>query len=125
MGRDHEQPSRPEAPKKVDESWKTSVDKEKDLNSDTGEAGDPQPPEPNFHFFVSTLGMQTLVALGEIPNPATHEKKTDVGQARYLIDLIQMLSDKTKGNLSKDEEAMIQDLLYQLRMKFVEKTQNS
>ena len=114
------------ASKKVDESWKESMHKEKGAPEEAEEASERAesiPLEPNFPFFISTLGMQALIALGEIPNPSTGEKKTDTTHARYLIDVIQMLSDKTKGNLSKEEESVLRDLLYELQMKFVERTQ--
>ena len=67
--------------------------------------------------------MQALLALGEIPHPTTGEKKTDLAQSSYLINVIQMLQDKTKGNISEDEAAMVKDLLYELRVKFVQKTE--
>ena len=123
MGDDHEHSSGPTASKKVDESWKESVRKEKGPTEEIGEPEAAIPPAPNFPFFISTIGMQALAALGEIPDPATGEKKVNTTQAQYLIDVIQMLSDKTKGNLSKEEEPMMRDLLYELQMKFVEKTQ--
>ncbi len=123
MGDDHEHSSGSAASKKVDESWKESVHKEKGGAEEIGEREAVVPPAPNFPFFISTIGMQALAALGEIPDPATGEKKINTTQAQYLIDVIQMLSDKTKGNLSKEEESMMRDLLYELQMKFVEKTQ--
>ena len=123
MGDDHEHSSDPTARKKVDESWKEAIHKEKGGAEEIGEREEAFPPEPDFPFFVSTIGMQALAALGEIPDPASGEKKINTTQAQYLIDVIQMLSAKTKGNLSKEEEAMMRDLLYQLQMKFVEKTQ--
>ena len=106
----------------MDESWKHSVEKEKN----TGAV--PQEPEPSnteadFPGFVSTLAMQTLVALGEIPHPQTGQPHPDLPQARYLIDVIQLLSDKTKGNLSVEEAAELKTLLYELRVKFVKKSQ--
>ena len=108
--------------KKVDESWKNSIQKERE-SLPTEPEQEPPVPEPNFPFFISTLGMQALLALGEIPDPATGEKKADLAQAKYLIDIIQMLSEKTKGNLSEEESQIVKDLLYDLRVKFVKKAQ--
>lgn len=114
--------------KKVDESWKNSVQQEKG-----GPAAVPAPAEAPqedvpaaesaFVFFLSSLGLQTLVALGEIPNPATSLKTVDLNQARYLIDTLSMLSDKTRGNLTPDEAAVMKDLLFELRTKFVAHTE--
>ena len=122
--------------KKVDESWKDSVHKEKTTSepkappraqeaAPTPAGGEPA--ESNFSFFISTLGMQVLAALGLIPDPATGLEKTgitpqDLAHAKYLIDIIQMLTEKTKGNLTPEEAAMIEDMLYELRVKFVEKS---
>ena len=81
-----------------------------------------QPIQMTFPFFLSSLGMQALVALGQIENPITKKKEPDMAQARYMIDIIQMLKDKTKGNVTPEEDRMMEDLLYQLRMVYVEKT---
>ena len=108
--------------KKVDESWKESVQKEKGLFSEESPVAQ-QAPESDFLGFVSTLAMQVMMALGEIPHPETQEAQQDLPQAQYLIDIIQLLSDKTKGNLSPQEEAALKNLLYELRLKFVKKTQ--
>ncbi len=119
------------AEKKVDESWKDTVDKEKHVAAPRNTAPQEEPPrneapDTSFPFFISTLGMQALAALGAIPDPATGKEKkelttADLGHAKYLIDIIQMISEKTKGNLSKEETAMLEGLLYELRLKFVEK----
>ena len=107
--------------KKVDESWKHSVEKEKQAQA-TPEESAPAA-EADFLGFVSTLAMQALMALGEMPNPQTGQAQPDLPQARYLIDVIQILSDKTKGNLSAEETAELKTLLYELRVKFVKKSQ--
>ena len=120
MAENHEPASEFQVKKKVDESWKSSVIKEKSAPT-TADSETPVP-EADFAAFVSTLGLQALVALGEIPDAAEQKKKINRPYAQYFIDLIQMLSDKTQGNLSSEEEAMMQNLLYELRMKFVEKS---
>ena len=114
--------------KKVDESWKDSISKEKEFLSPETEKGAAEQEkmtaaEASFSFFLSTLGMQALTALGEIANPSTGEKSVELDQAKYLIDIIQMLSEKTKNNLSAEENSMMDGLLYELRLKFVQKSQ--
>lgn len=106
--------------KKVDESWKDNIEKEK--GSESHEEPESVPDEPSFSSFLSTLGMQAFFSLGEFQDPASPEIKTDLVQAKYLIDVIQILSDKTKGNLSEEEGRMVKELLYGLKMKFVEKS---
>ncbi len=98
--------------KKVDESWKSSVEKEKRSPATPSEESAPSQ-EIGFLGFVSTLAMQALTAMDE-PN---------LPQARYLIDIVQLLSEKTKGNLSPEEAAELKTLLYELRVKFVKKSQ--
>jgi len=118
--------------KKVDESWKNAVEKEKSTAfSRPGPAEqkpaeeDPAPPaagKPDFLYFVSGLGMQVLAALGELPDEAGLSKPADLEQAKYLIDILEMLAVKTKGNLGAEEKSTLDDLLYQLRIKFVQKS---
>jgi len=107
-----------EKDKKVDESWKNSVEKEK---TEVPEEETMHIPEANFGFFITTLGIQVAIALGEIPNPITNKTEENLDQAKYLIDTLEMLQEKTKNNLSKEEENLLSGLLYDFRMKFVQK----
>jgi len=72
-----------------------------------------------FALFISSLGMQTLMHLGEITNPLTEKKEKNLTQAKQTIDIISMLGDKSKGNLTEDESKLLDNLLYELRMKYV------
>ena len=109
-------------PKKVDESWKDSVRKERETVTEGPAA--PVVPDADLLSFISTLAMQALSALGEMKKGASDEpQKTDLVQAKYLIDIIQMLSEKTRGNLTEEETNELNTLLYELRMRFVRKTQ--
>lgn len=119
------EPSPAFIPKRVDESWKDSVRKEKETTAQKPPVESPPAEESEFLTFLSTLAMQTLMALGEIPNPATGRAQADAAQAQYLIDVLQMLSDKTKGNLSEVETSEMKTILYQLRLKFVQKSQEA
>ena len=74
-------------------------------------------------MFLSSLSMQALVALGEMAHPATGLAQEDPEQARYLIDVLGVLHEKTQSNLTQEEAALLDGLLYELRMKYVEKTQ--
>jgi hypothetical protein len=106
--------------KNIDESWKEQVDKEK------GEAKDKQaftPPEVDFKFFATTLAIQASMALGQIPNPASNKAEVDLGQARFLIDTLGMLKEKTKGNLTPEEERLLENFLYDLRMIYLSHSQ--
>lgn len=77
--------------------------------------------EPNFNLFVSGLSMQTLIFLGEIDNPITHKKEENLDQAKYIIDTLVMLKEKTKGNLTANEANLLDNVLYELRVKYTAK----
>lgn len=116
--------------KKVDESWKQSVEKEKSVHPDLQSAPETASEKPNipsnkaFSYLISTLSMQALAALGEMPGaPEEPAGEADLDQAKYLIDTLEMLEQKTRGNLSAQEAVLIQNALYELRVKFVQKTQ--
>jgi len=77
-------------------------------------------PEVNFSSFLLSLSSSTLLHLGEISDPQSGAKKKDLGLAKQSIDIITLLKDKTKGNLTQEEEKLLDHLLYDLRMRFVE-----
>ena len=107
-----------EKDKKIDESWKETVEKEKQIPLEKSEA---EIPEASFSFFITTLGIQAAIALGEIPNPITNKTEENIEQAKYLIDTLDMLKEKTKNNLSKEETQILDNLLYDFHIKFVAK----
>ena len=108
-----------EEEKKIDESWKEKVDKEKEESKKE----EIIPPKVDFSLFITTLSMQAMIALGEASNPVTNKKELDLNQAKFLIDTLGILEKKTKGNLSKDEENLLENLLYELRMQYVSKSE--
>ncbi|MDD4012671.1 MAG: DUF1844 domain-containing protein [Candidatus Omnitrophica bacterium] len=73
----------------------------------------------DFNAFLSGLMAEALVAMGIVKNPLTGKNSKNMGHARIVIDTIEMLKDKTKGNLSADEDGNITNVLHQLRMMFV------
>lgn len=73
----------------------------------------------DLRSFFSSLSMQVLAALGEIPNPATQAREVNLEQAKYLIDLLGVLQDKTRGNLTTEESRLLEEMLYELRMRYV------
>lgn len=76
--------------------------------------------EITFSTFVVGLSTQALLHLGEIPDPATGQHARDLTGAQQLIDILGMLQEKTRGNLGPDEQGLIQAILFDLRMKYVE-----
>ncbi len=83
---------------------------------------DQQLPEPSFQILVSTFATQAMVGLGQMPNPVTNEATEDLEQAKFAIDTLTILEQKTKGNLSDEEEKFLSDILYQLRMVYISKS---
>lgn len=76
--------------------------------------------EPTLSTLLLSLSTQALMHLGEIPDLSTGAPQRDLGAARSIIDLIAVLQEKTRGNLDADEAALLERILYDLRMRFVE-----
>ena len=130
-------------PKRVDESWKSQVEQEKVKQAAAAPApaaGTPPgqtaaapassaaaAPAPagdqRFEALMSSLAMEAFIHLGEVPHPSTNRTEPNLPQAKYVIDMLGMLELKTKGNLSPAESQQLGEYLYQLRMRYVEKTQ--
>jgi hypothetical protein len=83
-------------------------------------AGGAPIPEMTFTTFVVSLSTEALALLGEIPDPASGQRRPDLGAAQQVIDIIGILRDKTRGNLDSDEAHLIEAILFDLRMKYVE-----
>lgn len=73
-----------------------------------------------FSTFVLGLSTQALLHLGEIPNPVTRAVERDLEAARQVIDILGILKDKTRSNLEPGEEALLDSVLYDLRLRFVD-----
>ena len=76
-------------------------------------------PQASFSQFIQGLHLQVVMALGQMSNPVTNETSKNLGHARYLIDMLDILEDKTKGNLDEDEARLLGNILYDVRMRFV------
>jgi Domain of unknown function (DUF1844) len=81
--------------------------------------------ELTFATFMVGLSTQALVHLGEIPEPHSGKVEGDLRAAEQVIDIIAMLSEKTRGNLDADEAQLIETILFELRMKYVERARQS
>lgn len=76
-------------------------------------------PEVTFAALVMSLNTSALFHLGEIKDPATGQNGKDMVLAKHTIDTLAMLEKKTKSNLDKEEEALLQNVLYDLKMRYV------
>ena len=78
-----------------------------------------QLPEVSFSTFVFSLSSSALLHFGEIPDPTTGQKNKNLTMAKHTIDILGMLEEKTKGNLTDDEAQLLKNILYDLRMRYV------
>ena len=97
---------------------------EKAASSQPG-AQDLNPQDLTFASFVVGLSTEALALMGEMPHPATGERMHDLIGAQQLIDIVGILQEKTRGNLTHDEDALLDAILFDLRMKYVEKARQT
>ena len=114
----------------VDSDWKAQAQAEKEKLSKQ-EQVDAQAkaqaqraplPAPSFTLLVISLVSQARICLGDMDNPLTKEKQVDLEAAKHHIDMLEMLDAKTSGNLSDDEKKLLDSVLYELRMRYVQMT---
>ncbi len=91
------------------------------------DAGDQEPPlqfpEINFATFVASLNASALLQLGAIDDPTTGTKNKNLPMAKQTIDILSMMQEKTAGNLSEEEENLLKNILYDLRLMYVKEKQ--
>jgi hypothetical protein len=107
----------------IDDDWKHQAQKEKEeLSAHSDEAladvDGPLPP-PSFSSLVQMMATQILLYLGDVPNPMTGQTTKNLDLAKHQIDMLQMVEEKTKGNLTDDEKQLLDTALYEVRMRFV------
>jgi hypothetical protein len=78
----------------------------------------------NFSTFVFGLASTTLIHLGVAPHPETGQPSLDLTLAQQSLSLLEMLREKTRGNLDPEEERLFANLLTELRLRFVDATKS-
>jgi len=117
--------------KKIDLGWKEQARREKERLAEeldrrgpdgAGAEGEElgELPEPSFLHFVSGLAVQVMMFLGQVENPLVGKRILDLPAAKYNIDVLGILAEKTKGNLTPDEERSLTALLADLRLRYVD-----
>ena len=81
-----------------------------------------QMPEANFITFLSGFAGQVMFQLGLIENPFTKKKEINLGEAKFSIDMIEIFQEKTKGNLTEDEQKYMSSMLHTIRMQYIQVT---
>ena len=108
----------------VDADWKAQAqaDKEKlaQQQGSGAKAQRPPLPPPDFSLLVLSLATQARLAFGDMENPATGRKQKDMDRAKHNINMLEMLEEKTKGNLNDAEKQLLDTALYELRMRYVQ-----
>jgi hypothetical protein len=113
----------------IDEDWKQEAQKEKELLAAQEDAQKQEQqeeetargplPEGNLAALISMLTTQSLFALGLLQIKGQKERKPDLELAKYNIDMLETLQEKTKGNLTKEEQTVLANTLSELRMGYV------
>ncbi|MCH8146908.1 MAG: DUF1844 domain-containing protein [Planctomycetes bacterium] len=108
----------------IDSDWKTEAAREKErLAKETAEQPAPDggaPGQPVFADLINMLAMQAAVALGGYKGPGGESIPSNPEAAKHHIDLLDVLDEKTKGNLSDEEKRVLDTVLYELRMQYVQ-----
>ena len=122
----------------IDEDWKSQVAAEKaalersqdeaaehDVGSsgaapaDFGDQRAASLPPASFEMLITMFATEAMVGLGQLPHPETGQVEPELAHAKYAIDMLEMIAEKTKGNLTPSEEMGVGQLLHQLRMVYV------
>lgn len=105
----------------VDDDWKAEAKAEKErLAGETEAPADEAMPEASFIELVNLLVMQALAGLGLMAGADGQRIPPNMAAAKHSIDMLQMLEDKTKGNLTDEEGKLLDQVLYEMRMRFVQ-----
>ena len=94
-----------------------------DASAEQQQEPQPQFPEINFATFVASLNASALLQLGAIEDPTTGQKNKNLPMAKQTIDILSMLQEKTAGTLSEEEENLLKNILYDLRIMYVKEKQ--
>jgi hypothetical protein len=111
----------------IREQTKAEADKQSErdfaeASQESHDKGSAPLPEVSMATFIFSLSSSALLHLGEIPDPETKNVRVDLPLAKQIIDTLGMLEEKTKGNLDPDEDNLLKTVLYDLRLRYVQKS---
>ena len=119
----------------IKDSRSSQLSEEEAENQDSKESVNPartetgqQPQQPfqiDFSTFIMSLTSSAFYHLGDIADPETGKTETNLPAVHQTIDMLTMLREKTKGNLNEEENKLLEQLIYELQMKYVAKTKNA
>ena len=96
--------------------------KDQEKQTDSSKEKETEPFQVDFSTFIMSLTSSAFYHLGDMPDPSTGKKEVNLPAVQQTIDMLIMLREKTKGNLKEDEEKLIEQLIYELQVKYVAKT---
>ena len=95
---------------------------DQEKQTDSSEKKETEPFQVDFSTFIMSLTSSAFYHLGDMPDPSTGKKEVNLPAVQQTIDMLIMLREKTKGNLKEDEKKLLEQLVYELQVKYVAKT---
>ena len=96
--------------------------KDREKQTDSSKEKETEPFQVDFSTFIMSLTSSAFYHLGDMPDPSTGKKEVNLPAVQQTIDMLIMLREKTKGNLKEDEKKLLEQLVYELQVKYVAKT---
>ena len=96
--------------------------KDQGKKTDSSKEKETEPFQVDFSTFIMSLTSSAFYHLGDMPDPSTGKKEVNLPAVQQTIDMLIMLREKTKGNLKEDEKKLLEQLVYELQVKYVAKT---
>ena len=96
--------------------------KDQEKKTDSSKENETEPFQVDFSTFIMSLTSSAFYHLGDMPDPSTGKKEVNLPAVQQTIDMLIMLREKTKGNLKEDEKKLLEQLVYELQVKYVAKT---
>ena len=82
-------------------------------------SGEKEELKMDFSGFILSLNASALIHLGEIPDPHSKKREVNIPAAKHTITILEILAEKTGGNLTEEEKQLLDDMIYNIRMKYV------
>jgi len=103
----------------VDDDWKAEAKQEKERLAEESAQHEPIP-GASFVELINMIAMQAMVGMGGMAGPGGERIPPNLEIAKHYVDMLQVLEDKTKNNLTEDEKTLLDQVLYEIRMRFVQ-----
>jgi hypothetical protein len=103
----------------VDDDWKAEAKKEKERLAQESAKQEPIP-DPSFAELINMIAMQAIVGFGGMTGPGGERIPPNLEIAKHYVDMLQVLEDKTRGNLTEDEKKLLDQVIYEIRMRYIQ-----